>query len=170
VTGSHFSRIEEPRIVRRALSNLIKANSGGWPPNLLSELVPALEGLDFGEKSPIFEPLKEGRKAGLAELRHQLRAVCFVEYRYKQGLKKLVAIRKVANAFNVNDETVRSWEKRLRDDNAIGQLEVSRSIAFAQNHATNLEKGKGNGELLYGDQAMISAGKEYAEFLKAQKH
>jgi hypothetical protein len=159
--------IKDPRIARRALINLIKANSGGWPQDLVLQLISALEGLDFGERSPIFEPLKESRKASLTELRHQLKAICFVEYCYKRGTRKLLAIRRVASVFGVGEETVRSWEKRLRDDNALGQLEVSSSIAFAHNAASNDDE-EGN-KLIYGDLTMISAGREYVAFKKAQK-
>ncbi len=161
--------IDEPRQVRRALINLLRSNSGGWPFGLVHQVISALEGLDYGDTSPIFKPRRNGRKAGLSVLRYQLRAICFVEYRRRQGITKPVAQERVAAAFGVARETVDSWENRLPDAQALGRLEFASSIAFAHNAAVNSKLDSHN-ELLYGDGALLKAGKEYQAMLRDKKN
>jgi hypothetical protein len=155
VTGA--GTIDAPRLVRRALINLLKGNSGGWPSDLRRIVIAALEGLDYGKPSPIFAPIKESRKAGLTKLHHQLKAICFVEYRTKRNIKKYRAQQEVANAFGVERETVDTWADRLLKEENLGQLEVSRSIAFAHNRATYNEVD----DVRYGDTALREAGRKY---------
>jgi hypothetical protein len=165
--GAKAHDIRDPRLARKVLINLLQANSGGWPYDFRWRVISALEDLDFGVISPIFEPRKARRKVARSELSFHLQAVCFVEYRTAAGMKKLTALEIVADTFGVGTETIRSWEKRLCS--ALGHLEVSRSIAFARNHAKNAERRRGNGALLYGDVALHRAGTEYQALRKAKK-
>jgi hypothetical protein len=107
--GAKTEKIIEPHIIRRLLINLLTSNSGGWPYYEVLEVVSALEGVNFGEKSLIFEPVTKGRKVGLREQRLQLRAVCLAEYRRGLGLKKTSALNEVARAFVVDEDTIISW-------------------------------------------------------------
>jgi DNA-binding XRE family transcriptional regulator len=167
--GMYVADGDHRQLVWRLLINLLKGNSGGWPRELVHHVTVALESLEFGEKPELFEPIsKGGRKRGWSELHAQLSAICFVEYRRASGMTKLKAIEKVANAFGVSKETVISWEKRLRDK--LGKLKISRSIAFAHNAARNEETtGRGNGDLLYGDQALNKCALQYNALLNREK-
>jgi hypothetical protein len=154
---------DDPRLIRKAVINLLRANSGGWPHDLVVQLMEALKALDYGETSPILQRIKEGRKAGLTELHLQLKAICLVEYLYNGGMKKFKAQKMIAEAYGVGLETIRIWEKRLPDSNALGQLNVARAIAFARNSATH---GK---SLLYSHAVLVEAGHKYRSLLKRQK-
>jgi hypothetical protein len=160
-----LKRISDPQFARRLLINLLRANSGGWPPELVSNFISALEGLHFGEMSPLFKPIKKGRKVGLAEMQLQLRAVCIAEYFQKQGLEKHIALKKVADAFKVDTNTVKSWKLRLSQASALGHLQVQRSIAFAQNYAANKK-----GDLLYGQAALNEFAEKYKTLIHRQKN
>jgi DNA-binding XRE family transcriptional regulator len=153
--------IREPRAARRMLLNLLQANVGAFPYALVAPVIEAIEGLEFGEQSPMFTAIKAGRKAGLRELRLQLRAIAFIAYRRAQGITKLRATEDVAKAFGVSRETVVSWEKRLHP--AFGQLEVSRTIAFAKNHANY---GR---ETMFGENALKTTGEKYQAILRHVK-
>jgi hypothetical protein len=157
---------DERRLVWRLLINLLRTNSGGWPWDLVLQVIGALESLEFGEKQDLFEPIsKGGHKRGWSELHAQLKAICFVEYRRRlTRMTKLNAIKIVSDAFGVSKETVISWEKRLHDE--LGKLVVSRSIAFAHNAALNKNA---TGDLLYGDPALNECALKYKALLKRKK-
>ena len=158
-TGSRLNadaQFSDPLRTRMALIALIRGNAGAWPATLQLSSIAALEGLSYGEQSEVFRSTKKGKKAGLRKMRSQLRAVGCVEYRYAQGIKKYIAQKKVADAYSVDIETVRSWEAQLRK--ALGTLEVSREIAFARNHASNDNE---TGASLYGEAALKEYGRRH---------
>jgi hypothetical protein len=81
------------------------------------------------------------------------------------------AVADVAGVLGVGENTLLSWESRLR--NEFGHLEVDRTIAFAANHASwvvDARKRRLQGEGLhdtelheanYDDEALIELGKKY---------
>ena len=169
----------DPRVARNALYNLVLANPGGFPSGLQQLLLQALRALDYGEATPIFQPEAEHRKRSYQELRLQLEALGFVEYRVGTGYKKQKAQEDVAVVFGVATETIRTWEKRLRDE--FGRLEVSRTLWFAKN-AGNWTKAAtadlclpdnlgeahhriARNEQRYGDDALVTAGQAYRNLL-----
>jgi hypothetical protein len=156
--------IEDARVARRLLVNLLRANSGGFPMALTLPVVEAIEGLEFGQRSPFFIPAKSGKKRGLRELGLQLRAIAFIAYRRAKSIKKVRAVEDVATAFGVSPDTVISWEKRL--NKTFSQLEVSRTIAFAENHAARNDT---LAEEMYGDDALKVTGKKYQAILRSTK-
>jgi hypothetical protein len=156
--------IEDPRVARRLLVNLLRANPGAFPTALTLPVVESIECLEFGEPSPFFTPVKGGRKAGLRERRLHLLAMAFIAYRRAKGITKLRASKDVARAYGQSRETVISWEKRLRD--TFSQLEVSRTIAFTQNYATRNDP---LAEEMYGDDALKVTGKKYQAILRSTK-
>jgi hypothetical protein len=156
--------IEDPRVARRLLANLLRANPGAFPTALSLPVVEAIEGLEFGEPSPFFTPVKTGRKAGLRERRLHLRAIGFIAHRRAKGITKRRALEDVATAFGQSPDTIISWEKRLGD--TFSQQEVSRTIAFAENHATRNDT---IAEEMYGDDALQVTGKKYQAILRSAK-
>jgi len=156
--------IDDPRVIRRLLVNLLRANSGAFPIAMVQPVIEAFEGLEFGERSRLFTVVKTRRKAGLHKLRQELRTIAFIAYRRAKGVTRLRATEDVAQAFGVSHETVISWGKRLRV--TFGQLEISRTLAFAQNAAS--QRGT-HGELLYGDDALKVAGKNYQVIMRNAK-
>ena len=93
-------------------------------------MINALEALEFGETLPILQITDVNRKARWEELHHQLRAVELIEYhRRRGGMKKRVAEEKVAAAYKRSADTVRGWEKAVRDD--LGNMKVDRALEFS---------------------------------------
>jgi hypothetical protein len=127
----------DPVAARKLLLNLINPNPGGFPSKLTSMLGDALKALDYGEVRPLVSPTMANRKVNLREQQLQLRAIGFIYYRTARGAKKYVAIRQVADVYGVGEETIRSWEKRLREE--LGSLQVQREISFARNAASQEE-------------------------------
>jgi DNA-binding XRE family transcriptional regulator len=156
--------IDDVRVARTLLLNLLRANSGAFPTVLVQLVIEAIEGLELGERSRLFTAVKAWRKAGLRELRQQLRAIAFVAYRRAKGATKEHATEDVAKVFGVSKDTVISWEKRLPIE--FGQLEVSRAIAFAKNHASWKNS---DADYMYGDDALNTAGKTYQAILRKAK-
>jgi hypothetical protein len=161
LNGANPAVIEDPRVMRRLLVNLLNANPGAFPMALRAPIVEAIEGLEFGESSPIFAPIKAGRKAGLRERKMHLRAIAFIAYRRAKGVLKGRAEEDVAKAFGQSSDTIISWGKRLRD--TFNDLEVSRVITFAENHANSRTAA---GEKMYGDQALNAAGAKFRQLKK----
>ncbi|MBD2746947.1 hypothetical protein IC232_09635 [Microvirga sp. BT688] len=126
--------------LRLILLNLTQPNPGSIPEFLRSSLEEALEALQHGDSHPLFTPQKTGRKVSFKERQLQLRAIGFVYYRTGLGLKKYAAIRQVADAYGVSEETIRSWEKRLRDE--LGPVEVELAISEARQAASREEMAK----------------------------
>jgi hypothetical protein len=134
-TGSKTGAVTDPFFVRKCLVNLLRANPGGWPRWLCHHVIEAIESLEFGEVWPVFTPIKEGRKRDLTVLKLQLRAVAIVAFRSRAyGITKGKAQEEVANTLDVDKETIKTWEYRLR--NELGRLQVDRTISFAENHAS----------------------------------
>ena len=152
-----------PKLARQILENLIRCNPGGFPWVLWHQVLQSLEGLPFGEDAEMFQPENTGRKATLSRMRLEIKALAMVEYRFRRGTKKYVAQEQVANALHVNGETLRGWEYKLRNDPAIGGLEVARGLAFAGNAASH---GPGSDnfshfESQYGEEALRELGVQY---------
>jgi hypothetical protein len=132
--GSSLGALD-PIAARKLLINLLRANSGGFHPMLQGMAIEALEALDYGEVQPMLAETKGGDKRTLAVRRLELRAIAFVEYRYRRGSRKYKAQQQVADALGVEKDTIKSWELRLRTD--LGDLAVSRTISLARNAAQN---------------------------------
>lgn len=129
----------DPQFLRACLINLIRCNSGGWPAWMCQTVVDALEGLEFGEVHPIFEKSTEGKKRDLTERKLMLRAVAMVRFRRTAyGCSKEDALAEVGSAIAASPNTVKSWETRLKQE---VPLEVDRTLAFAENHASCIAAG-----------------------------
>jgi hypothetical protein len=123
----------DPIAARRAVINLLAANPGGFDSQLTHMMISALEALEFGEALPILQITDVNRKARWGELHHQLRAVALIEYHHKRGMKKHVALEKVAAAYQMRAATVRGWERSVRA--GLGNIEVQRALESAQSAA-----------------------------------
>jgi hypothetical protein len=89
-----------------------------------------LEALEFGEVHPIFEKISAGAKRDLTERRLMLRAIEMVQFRQTAyDMKKQPAQEEVATAMGVGQETVKSWDLRLRGEIP---LLVAHALAFAE--------------------------------------
>ena len=163
--GKHRINEFDPLVARRLLMNLLRANPGGFPHNLANQSVRALEDLSFGDPAPMFQPASTDRKANLAEMRLQLRAIAFVEYMVEQGSKKYAAQEKVAAAIGVSPETLRTWEHRLRTDPAFGTLAVARQVRFAKNVASH-PPGSVSRQKEYGEAALRDLAKQYRQAIR----
>ena len=161
----------EPLMARRLLRNLLRANSGAYPSSLIDEVVRQLEGLDFGEPASMFQPIKTDAKVKLEEMRLQLEAVCFVECRMKQGLKKYRAAETVARALGIDNSTLLGWWVRL--PKGLGRLAVDREISFARNLAsysggTDIKMAR-RVDQQFGDAALQSLAGRYKAFKQSRK-
>jgi hypothetical protein len=136
--GAVFSGVATDRLGlaerRTALKNLLYANPGGFERLLVYELHEGLDSLEWGRPTPIVQAVKSKSHAALREIRLRLRAICFVEYERGKGVKKFKAQDQAAEAFGVDSETIRTWEKRLREE--LSYLEVFRQLSFAHNAGT----------------------------------
>jgi|GEM_PF-4051848 len=120
-----------PAINRRALANLLAANSGGFPYTLVLEAALAVEALDLDRTASIFERRKRGLDDNAATLaRLRLRAIEHVIFYDGAGASRTEAEEKVAAAFDVTVEILRQWALRLpyllgrrRVRDAIGRAE-----------------------------------------------
>jgi hypothetical protein len=164
----------DPAMCRNIFLGLLRTNLGGFPSEIQEMMVEALEALDFGETLPILQPTVTDRKRKFRELRLQLRAVEFVEFRHAMGMTKSAARDQVGLAYGQAATTVRLWEGRLRTE--LGELEVLSHIAFAQARASaakdQARKIAAGARLNptttkhYGDEALKAAGKRYQEILR----
>jgi hypothetical protein len=155
IAGATLPPRLSPTVARRALLNLLDADPGAFTPRLTIPVRRALRALDYNEVLPIFQPLKAKRKVSLSKLGKQKMAVLFVEHRVARGMKRSDAIDVVAKAFQVGDETLRSWKIRLRKE--FGPLEMESSIAEAKD-------AEGPASLmLYGDETMNAVAKSYVK-------
>jgi hypothetical protein len=141
-------------VARRALLNLLDANPGAFNAVITHPARHALRALDYNEVLPIFEPLKNKRKVSWSKLQKQRMAVLFVEHRVSRGMKRYVAVEKVANAFNVSTDTVRSWKPRLRRE--FGPLEMESSMAYARDPGDAVVA-------LYSEKSLNSVAKSYVK-------
>lgn len=129
------------------------------------ELIEALEALDFGQTLPILAKAETKKRLGLTEYKAKLAAVCFIEYQYKRGIKKLVSIEDVANAFQVSREAVKDWNVEVRE--ALGNYEVERVTTMARNmgaHTRTMNPGSSlilAAEKKVGKIAMLEAAERF---------
>jgi hypothetical protein len=73
--------------------------------------------LNYGEQDEFFKPAKSKRRGHPYRLDWaKANAVAYVWYLIGKGLKKHVAIAKVADGIGASSETIRDWEKRLKSD------------------------------------------------------
>jgi hypothetical protein len=162
--GATFRYKEEDDGVaaRKALINLLRPGTAGLNTSLQQLLLEALEGLDYGEVHPVLRP-RGRRKKGPAELKSMLRALAFVEYRRERGSTKEDAIHEIACAFNVDIETIGSWENRLSQE--FDRLAVAQEISFARNAASFANGGndrqRKRADDEYGSDALIRLAKQY---------
>jgi hypothetical protein len=167
-----LSESSDMQLHRQILSNLLRANPGAIPEPTALLAERALTALRFGDTEPLFEATAGYRKVRYAELRLQLAAICFVEYRVARGMKKRAALERVSAAFAVSPETVKGWGKRLKED--FGPVELARERAMAFNaglfeeeaaarpvvRETGVEPAASQGES-YDEEALQKAGLEY---------
>jgi hypothetical protein len=125
----------DPMVARKWLVNLLRANPGGFSPLLTETTTAALDALDSNDVHPMLRPTPNDRKVNLKELKIQLNALAFVEYRVMHGTLKSRALEDVANLLGVSAFTIRSWEQRLKTE--FGDLEVARTLSFARIAASN---------------------------------
>ncbi|MGY4355385.1 hypothetical protein ACVWZR_004438 [Bradyrhizobium sp. i1.3.1] len=129
-----FEDDRSPETARRILINLLHSNAGAMPRWLAQQAIESLEALEYGEVRPIFKPLNESRKRDLTLLRLQLKSLAMVAFRRKLGMLKGKAVEEVADALGQSPNTVLSWNTRLKEE--FGPLEIDRTIAIAENHAS----------------------------------
>ena len=135
---------DNAQVARKILRNILLADNtlmvdrqGVFPHWLNYRLRTALRALDFGEMSPLLEPIKVGKKRNLTQLRLQLIAVSMVAYRQGLGMTEEAAREHVAKRMGQSEETLKSWKARLRD--RLGYLVVESELQEARRCA-NLVK------------------------------
>jgi hypothetical protein len=80
-------------------------------------LAEGLKALNFGQIVEPLEPVRSRRRADFFEtLALKSEALCRMNFLIGKGIKKHIALEKVAGVLNQSPETLRSWEKLLRDD------------------------------------------------------
>ena len=161
---------------RQALINLLIGNPGAFPEPLTLRLIEALEALDHGEVQELLAPAKTNLRANpYSRWRLEMKALQHVEYFYARGNKKGWAQRKVGLAYGLSPNTVRNWERNLRQN--LGQLHVSRNLAFASTAGLNIEaahQGKLDKqeirfrERVYGEEALAENGRQYQALLREE--
>jgi hypothetical protein len=129
----------DPVQTRRFLFEFL---SGLAPRLVPRDVVEAIEALDYGETLPIFQSAYTSKRTGLIEFRAKLRAIMFIEYESKKGIKKRFSVDKVVDAFAVTRDAVKDWKADLRV--ALGKFEVEAAIerahAGGQNYVRYLKK------------------------------
>lgn len=115
---------------RLALTNLLSANPSAFSELLIIEICESLRALDHGENLPLLERARQGKKVSYLEMRLQMRALGFVEYRRARGMLLHKALKEVADAYGVSPVTLNGWGKRLGED--FGPFEVARERALAR--------------------------------------
>lgn len=173
--GSRYNREnwpETPQFRRRALINILATMHTDSLNELTYEAAEALRALEFGETLPLLDPTLSGLRVKYRALHLQLKSIGMVEYLRALDIKKLAAQVTIGSYFGVSDSTLRTWEKRLRqEDSGIGALKVSREIAWARNAASytkaarrgdaNAKHISGSHARSYSDIAMRKAGAEF---------
>ncbi|GGH24521.1 hypothetical protein GCM10007036_30980 [Alsobacter metallidurans] len=125
---------------RRVLFNMLIGNSGALPLTTQQKMIEALKALDTGELLPIIKPRQTTKKVRYRESQLQLKALAIVEFMVHSDMKRFKAQEMVATAYGVSTETLRTWEKRVRED--LGALEVSRTLSFARNAAASTKEAR----------------------------
>lgn len=132
LNGGRAVTITDPKAARLIVINLLESNAGAMPEEVAREMVRALRALDFNDVHPILQPSANGRKITYEEQQLQLDAVCFAHFRKASKLMNMFdALCDVAEAYGTSEETVRKWEKKLRDE--MGHVVVSRQVDYAKN-------------------------------------
>ena len=155
-----------PEVARQLLFNLLNANSGAFPRAFTAMVTNALKALEYGEVHPLFRPKKSSRKLTPRAQQGQMEAIGFIYYRTAGGMKKEQAIKQVADAYGINYETVRSWEKRLRRELGSARMDLEISNATKAAIADKEEK-KLSGKLVgswgerYSDASLRDAAERY---------
>ena len=91
----------------------VDANSSYWR----FPLGRALRAANYGELDEFFKPAKKKARGQPYTLAYnRALAVSHVYYLQGKGLKKYVALTNVAEAIAVSPETIRDWEKSLKED------------------------------------------------------
>jgi len=103
-------------VLRRVIVRLLlttELNSSVW----IDPLVTALRAVDAGELTSLLKPSKTRRRGQPYQL-DQARsgAVSHVHYLMGKGKKKYIAQQRVADALAVSTDTLRDWEKALKED------------------------------------------------------
>jgi len=102
--------------LRRAIVRLLlstSADSSVWR----FPLSHALSALNYGEVDDFFKPARKRRRGQSYKLDWtRADAIMYVHYLVGKGLKKHVALARVAKALAVSPETLRSWEQALESD------------------------------------------------------
>src|ERR1700688_1713301 len=116
----------DPAQTRRFLFEFL---SGLAPRLVPRDVVEAIEALDYGDTLPIFQSAHTLKRTGLIEYRAKLKAIMFIEYESKKGIKKRFSVDKVVDAFAVTRDAVKDWKADLRV--SLGKCEVEAAIERA---------------------------------------
>lgn len=175
-TGTAFEKAtpeEQRRAARNLLGILSRSHTMGV---VLRPIYNALTALEFGETLPILAPAGSGQKREYRDLMAQLSTVGFVAYRQAIGGNKQRARAEVAAAFGVAEDTMRTWEGRLKRHPMIGRFEVERIIWRAKNAASwTVERNRGDTvdsiliaefDAEFGTAALQRAGADYQAILR----
>ena len=147
--GRHGGPTDDPIVAKRWLINLLRGLTSMHNLELMLTAVLALDASEYGEIHPILGATKRGRKVNWSILQLQLRAIAFVRYREANGVKKYKALEEVAKAFGVSVDTLRTWERRLR--NEISQAEIAHQLAIAEEAGTSGYRSSYYGPENYND-------------------
>jgi hypothetical protein len=130
--GALTARKIDPLTANRSLINILAPMAEHL--NLPASMLEALKALDYGDTRPIRTAAAPIKKTGLIELEVKLKALAYIEYEYRKGIKKLQSQNVVAAKFGmITRDAVRDWNVELRRINALGSLRVDRELAFAKN-------------------------------------
>lgn len=160
-------------VVRQALINLLRPNTGALPSGVYKPALHALEAIGHGERHPIFDPPAKNGKLSLRARQLQLRALGFVAFMRATTMSKGEAEIAVLEAYGLSGDSIDAWVRQAR--NWFGKLHVEQEIGFAENcashvnaHAKALRAGQeGDPDLLaahmrrYGPKALAAAGQEF---------
>jgi hypothetical protein len=146
---------------RKALSNLFNAMAASPRGSLCDPLAEALLALEYGETLPIFDAVKRGRKRQFRELRLQLYALCFIEYKeVLGGGKKYELQSEVEKAFGVSRSTVRGWERLLPEQ--LDSFYVANALSRARRCGeADRENNSASFDRFWGRAALSAWGAEY---------
>jgi hypothetical protein len=162
---------------RKALWNLVRSNSGGWPDWFCETILEAIKALEYGEVRPIFSPVVAGRKRDYTTLNLMLRAISMVNFRRgAYAMKREDALAEVGGVLNISSETLKSWKGRLQKD--LGRLRVDEALSEADFHASCVRKDIELGRLgqteydvsrhsaFYDAHALAELGEQYRDALR----
>lgn len=157
----------DPKAARETAVRLLRANPGAFPDQVAFDLADALTALERRETYPILEPSQVRPKHDLEQRRLELRAVCSVYFRKAAGGRVNIATLLVAQAYGVNEETVRGWRKRYRED--FGRFALEQAVGFAMAEGRIRPKDEIDSHPIYGADALTKAGKLHRHISGQQK-